>query len=161
MAKVIIGVMGPGSGASALDIKIAYEIGRLIAKENWVLLTGGRNQGVMDSANKGAKSVGGLTVGILPTAERKTFSKYVDVLIVTEMKSARNNINVLSSQVVVVCGMGAGTASEAAMAIKANKKVVLINQDKNSCEFFEKVGGGQVVVVNTPVEVIKKIKLLI
>jgi len=161
MSKIIIGVTGPGLGASKTDTEVAFQIGKLIAQEGWVLLTGGRNQGVMDAASKGAKGVGGLTVGILPTADRKTFSRHVDIEIITEMKSARNNINVLSSQVVVVCGMGAGTASEAAMAIKANKSVVLINQDETSRQFFQNIGGKQVTFVDTPEEVIEEVKRLL
>ncbi len=66
MKKIIIGVMGPGEQATATDLQNAYELGKLIAQQGWVLLTGGRNVGVMDAANQGAKSANGLTVGILP-----------------------------------------------------------------------------------------------
>lgn len=66
MRKIIIGVMGPGEQATATDLQNAYELGKLIAQQGWVLLTGGRNVGVMDAANQGAKSANGLTVGILP-----------------------------------------------------------------------------------------------
>ena len=59
MLKTVIGVMGPGNGATSNDIEVAYEVGKLIALENWVLLTGGRNKGVMDVANKGAKEANG------------------------------------------------------------------------------------------------------
>jgi len=48
---MIIGVMGPGTGAKAQDLENAYELGRLIAERGWVLLTGGRNVGVMDAAS--------------------------------------------------------------------------------------------------------------
>ena len=62
-----------------------------------------------------------LTVGVLPTTRDK-ISKYVDVAIVTEMGSARNNICVFSSQVIVACGLGgSGTVSEVALALKAGK----------------------------------------
>ncbi len=64
---IVIGVMGAGEQASDIDIQLALALGRLIAKEDWVLLSGGRNVGVMDAVNKGAKSEGGLTIGIMPT----------------------------------------------------------------------------------------------
>jgi uncharacterized protein (TIGR00725 family) len=67
---VIVGVMGPGEGATARDREDAYQLGRAIAQEGWSLVTGGRNEGVMDSASRGAKEVGGLTIGVLPSKRR-------------------------------------------------------------------------------------------
>lgn len=161
MHKIIIGVMGPGDAATAQNIKNAHELGRLIAQEGWVLLSGGRNAGVMDAVNKGAKEANGLTVGIMPTNEPDTFSEFVDVVIVTDMKSARNNINVISSKVVIACGMGAGTASEITLAIKAKKKVILIDIDKDDQNFFKKIGKDNIITANTPQEVIEIIKGLL
>jgi len=43
MRKIIIGVIGPGENATATDLHNAYELGKLIAQQGWVLLTGGRN----------------------------------------------------------------------------------------------------------------------
>ena len=47
MSKIIIGVMGPGELATSKDMSNAYRLGKLIAQEGWVLLTGGKNVGVM------------------------------------------------------------------------------------------------------------------
>src|SRR5262245_40619566 len=105
----MVGVMGPGEGASERDRESAYQLGRAVAQEGWAVITGGRNQGVMDSASRGAKEAGGLTIGILPSPDRGGMSAFVDVPVVTGMGEARNNINVLSSDVVFACGMGAGT----------------------------------------------------
>ena len=136
MSRFVVGVMGPGAGASADDIACARELGQLIAQENWVLLSGGRNSGVMEAVNQGAKEAGGLTIGVLPTSDRSTFCDALDVAVITDMGSARNNINVLSSNVVVACGMGRGTASEVALALKADKPVVLLNTGPDSEKFF-------------------------
>jgi uncharacterized protein (TIGR00725 family) len=130
--KKIIGVMGPGEGASGDDIKNAYVLGKFIAKQNWVLLTGGRSEGVMHSASKGAKENKGLTVGILPGNDYSSLSEYVDVPVITGIGNARNNINVLSSVVIVACGIGPGTISEIALAIKAGKDVILLNKDETA-----------------------------
>ncbi len=70
MKKIIIGVMGPGEKATVTDVQNAYELGKFIAQKGWVLLTGGRNVGVMDAANKGAKSVNGLTASYLVRIKR-------------------------------------------------------------------------------------------
>src|SRR4029453_17223360 len=63
VSMVIVGVMGPGGGATDRDCAFAYELGCAIAREGWVLLTGGRAAGVMNAATRGAKEAGGLTIG--------------------------------------------------------------------------------------------------
>jgi len=54
--------MGPGDKASEFDLKNAYEVARLCAKEGFVVMTGGRRSGVMEAALKGAKEENGETV---------------------------------------------------------------------------------------------------
>lgn len=133
MRKTIIGVMGPGDKATKQDKENAFELGKLIAQENWVLLSGGRNSGVMDAVNKGARSADGLTIGIMPDTDEAKISEGVDIPIFTDMGSARNNINVPSSNVVVACGTVApGTLSEIALALKGKKNVVLLNSDADA-----------------------------
>ena len=161
MRKKIIGVMGPGSGATGDDVNNARKLGQLIAEQGWALLSGGRNAGVMDAASKGAKGADGLTVGILPTADPNRISEALDIVIITEMKSARNNINVLSSDVVVACGMGKGTASEVALALKAGKDVILLNNDEEGKAFFKKLGTDKVHIVDSPEHAVELIKKLI
>ncbi len=136
MPLVIVGVMGPGEVASESDREHAYQLGRAIAQEGWSLLTGGRNEGVMESASRGAKEAGGLTIGILPSPDKAGMSRFVDVPIVTGMGEARNNINVLSSDIVFACGMGPGTASEVALAVKARRNVILLNVREPAARFF-------------------------
>lgn len=161
MKKIIIGVMGPGAGATASDLEYAYELGKAIAQEGWVLLTGGRNAGVMDAASKGAHEANGLTVGILPTADTSNLSEAVDIAIITDMGNARNNINVLSSDVIIACGMGAGTASEIALALKQNKTVILLNSDEKSQSFFSNLSRDKVAIAKTPQEAIQITKQII
>jgi uncharacterized protein (TIGR00725 family) len=127
MKKRIIGVMGPGESASDQEQKQAFLLGQAIAKSGWILLTGGRSAGVMASASQGAKQVGGLTIGILPGSSMQGVSAAVDIPILTGMGQGRNIINVLSSHVVIACGLGAGTASELCLAIKIGKPVILLS----------------------------------
>ncbi|WP_421655126.1 TIGR00725 family protein [Leptothermofonsia sp. ETS-13] len=154
MSKTIIGVMGPGEGATVQETQAAYQLGKHIALAGWILLTGGRNSGVMDAANQGAKSVNGLTVGILPASDRQHLSKAVDIPILTGMGSARNNINVLSSDVIIACGMGAGTASEVALALKAGKPVILLNPSLESQAFFQQLANNQIFIADEVEEAI-------
>lgn len=136
MPKTIIGVMGPGNNASPKELQLATELGKLIANEGWILLTGGRNVGVMNAASKGAREADGLTLGILPFKDKSGASKHVDIAVCTGMDSARNNINILTSDVVVACGRGAGTTSEIMLALKAGKPLVLLAPSKKLIDFL-------------------------
>ena len=152
--KPIIGVMGPGDEATSEQTAVAEELGREIARAGWITLSGGRNSGVMDAVNRGAKSADGLTIGILPTKEPDKISAFVDIPIITDMGSARNNINVLSSDVVVACGTGRGTASEIALALKSNKRVILLASSATAEAFFQEIGGKLLSVADSPASVI-------
>jgi uncharacterized protein (TIGR00725 family) len=140
MAKIIIGIVGLGEDATEKDRRLAYELGRLVALKGWALLTGGRPHGVMHAASEGAKVAGGLTLGILPSAERVGISTAIDIPILTGFGEARNVVNVLTSQVVLVCGMSAGTASEVALALKARRPVILVDAEPATVSFFASFG---------------------
>lgn len=136
MAHFIIGIMGPGAGATPLDLQNAEQLGRAIAQRHLTLLTGGRPAGVMAAANRGAKAAGGLTVGILPGSHPSEADPHVDIAICTGLGHARNAVNVLSAQLVIACGMGLGTVSEVALAIKNGKKVIILSPDRATADFF-------------------------
>jgi hypothetical protein len=135
-SKKVIGIMGPGENATKSDLTIAFELGKLIARTGNVLLTGGRSCGVMEAAMKGAKEESGITIGILPGNDRREMSSYVDIPIITGMGNARNSINILSSQIIIAVGIGAGTLSEVALAIKSNKPVIWYNYTAEAYHFF-------------------------
>jgi len=150
--------MGPGENATPEENDMAYDLGKAIASQGWITLTGGRSFGVMDASLKGATEVGGLTIGILPGDSDKNSSENAQIKIITSMGSGRNYISVLSSHVVVVLGMAAGTASEVALALKSRKKVILLNQDEITIRFFKNLGSYNVLVSKTVDETIKHIK---
>lgn len=129
MRRIVIGVMGGGESAPPHAVEVAFRLGELIAERGWVLLNGGRAAGVMGASAAGARSRGGLVVGILPDADASRASADVDVAIVTGMGDARNAINVRSSDVVIACAGAEGTISEVALALKAGKTVVLLDFD--------------------------------
>jgi uncharacterized protein (TIGR00725 family) len=122
MAKTIVGIMGPGENATPEQNEMAFELGKAVAQHGWVVLTGGRSFGIMDAAMKGAHDADGLTIGILPNENSTNSSDHADIKILTGMGSARNIINILSSDIIVVIGMAAGTASEVALALSARTK---------------------------------------
>ena len=155
--KPVIGIMGPASPADAAVLRQAEFLGQLIAAKGWLLLTGGRNSGVMDAASKGAKNAGGEVIGILPGSDRSLLSNYITIPIVTGLGSARNMINILSSDVVIVCGMGSGTASEAALAIKHNKPIYFTGISREDAGFFSRLSGNSYTIWDDPEELISEI----
>ena len=122
------GVMG-GSVADERTLAQAHELGRRIAEAGWVLLSGGRPGGVMQASVKGANEAGGLTVGVLFDTDRDAAAEGLDIVIPTGMGSARNTINILSSDVVVACKGSGGTLSEIALALRSGRPVVLLDWD--------------------------------
>jgi uncharacterized protein (TIGR00725 family) len=145
--------------ASTLDS--ARRLGRLAAEAGWVVLTGGRPAGVMEAACAGAKSVpGSLTIGILPTGPDGPVSAHVDIAVFTGMGEARDVINVLSSDVVVACGVeGPGTASEVALALKLARPTLLLAPAPAASAFYRTIAGrGMLHEVETPESVIEFIE---
>jgi uncharacterized protein (TIGR00725 family) len=155
----IIGVMGGGT-ASSDAVAAAYELGRLIARQGWILLNGGRRAGIMDASAKGAADQGGITVGILPDETDAQVSEHIQLPILTGMGSARNVINVLSSHVVVACPGGAGTISEIALALKYGKTVILLNFDTGDI-FDSYRRSGRLLKVESPAAAVAKIKQIL
>jgi len=146
-----------GANVSDSDRKDAYELGKLIAENGWILLNGGRNCGIMDASARGARKNGGITVGILPDSDPEKLSDSIQIPIITGMGSARNIINVLSSSMVVACKGGPGTISEIALALKHGKKVVLMNFSITPL-FEDYRQKGRLIAAHTPVEVIAHLK---
>ena len=74
-----------GNGRCSADVAaLAEAVGRELAQRGAVLVCGGLG-GVMEAACRGAKSAGGLTIGILPGTSRRDANPYVDVPVVTGM----------------------------------------------------------------------------
>lgn len=113
-------------GGSQVDTEIynlAYEIGREIARNGAVLVCGGLG-GIMEASCKGAKEEGGLTIGILPTANENDANKYVDIKIPTGMGYARNVPIILSSHAVIAVDGSYGTLSEIGYALTYGKSII-------------------------------------
>jgi uncharacterized protein (TIGR00725 family) len=119
---MFISVIGAGRCSAEVAAQ-AEAVGRELAKRGAVLICGGRG-GVMEAACRGAKSAGGLTVGILPGSSRQEANPYVDIPIVTGIGEARNVLVVRSGQAVIAVDGEYGTLSEIAHALKLGIPVV-------------------------------------
>jgi uncharacterized protein (TIGR00725 family) len=121
----IVGVIG-GSELSPELYHAAELIGREVAFRRAVLITGGLT-GAMEAAAKGAKAVGGLTIGVLPGFSSQDANPYIDLPIVTGLSEARNIIIVRTAAVLIAVGGGPGTLSEIAFALKLHKPVLSLD----------------------------------
>ncbi len=115
-------VVGSGEdGAETLEA--AEEVGRRIAEAGAVVVCGGLG-GVMAAACRGAWGAGGMTVGILPGADRAAANPWVRVSVPTGLGELRNGVVVRSADVVLAVGGEYGTLSELAFALKIGRPVV-------------------------------------
>jgi len=117
----IIGVIG-GSVIDKHTYDLAFRTGELIAASNAVVICGGLG-GVMEAACKGAKSQGGVTIGILPGHDTSEANFWVDYPIATGLGAARNLVIITTANALVAVDGGYGTLSEIAFALGAGKKV--------------------------------------
>jgi len=122
MLRIFIGVIG--AGACSEDVcKLAEEVGERIAKAGAVLVCGGLG-GVMEAASKGAKKVGGTTIGILPGIDKSQANPYIDFPIVTGLGEERNLLVIRNSDVVIALPGEYGTLSEIAFCLKLGKPII-------------------------------------
>jgi uncharacterized protein (TIGR00725 family) len=156
--SVYVGVIG-GRRCSGEIAKLAFEVGKSIAEQGWVLVCGGMG-GVMEQACRGARSLDGLTVGILPGDSRTGANPYLRVSVVTGIGEARNVLVVKSSQAIIAVDGSYGTLSEIALANAAGVPVVGLR----SWHLEPEKNRGQGLfssVVDTPAEAIRAIHSLI
>ncbi|MCP4582445.1 MAG: TIGR00725 family protein [candidate division Zixibacteria bacterium] len=121
----MIGVIG-GNAADDKNLEFAYQVGRLIAGRDAILICGGRG-GIMEAACRGAGDGGGITVGVLPSDDIDSANDYVQIPIATGMGTARNKIIINTAEALIAIDGRYGTLSEIAFALDAGKKVIGYN----------------------------------
>ena len=78
---VYVAVCGSGI-ANDDELRWAEDVGRALAREGAVVICGGLG-GVMDAAARGAAAEGGVSIGILPDADRTGQSRHLTYSIPT------------------------------------------------------------------------------
>jgi hypothetical protein len=119
--KKMIAVIG-GRRTEKDLLKEAESIGRLIALRGATLVCGGLG-GVMEAASRGAKSAGGITVGILPQNDARDANRFVDIPIATGLGIGRNVVIARTADALIAVGGAYGTLSEIAFALQMGKPV--------------------------------------
>ena len=123
--RQVVAVIGAGDAPRAV-CKLAFALGREIARRGAVLLNGGRT-GVMESAAAGARKEGGHTIGVLPGYERHTANRHIEFAIATGMGEARNAVIVASADAVIALAGEGGTLAEIGFAKKFGKPIVALD----------------------------------
>jgi uncharacterized protein (TIGR00725 family) len=118
----LVAVCGESDPQTSLK-NLAFELGRGIAQRDAVLICGGLT-GVMEHAARGARSAGGLTIGLLPGDDTNEANPYIDVAIATSLGHGRNAILALTADGIVALGGGLGTLSEIALALRNGRPTI-------------------------------------
>lgn len=118
----LVAVVGGGT-CSPAEAALAREVGVRLAAAGVGVVCGGHG-GVMAAACEGAQHAGGLTVGILPGADRGQANPWVTIAIPTGLGEARNTLVVRSALAVIAIGGEFGTLSEIALALKLGLPVI-------------------------------------
>jgi uncharacterized protein (TIGR00725 family) len=118
---VQIAVIGSGSEHE----QRAEEVGRLLAERGCTVVTGGGGE-VMAAAARGAKSVGGTTIAIVPTEVFDDANEWSDHVVVTGIGHARNLAVAASGHGVITVGGSWGTLAEIGFARRLGRPVVVL-----------------------------------
>jgi uncharacterized protein (TIGR00725 family) len=132
MGAPYIAVVGAGRATEAQCAR-ARAVGEALARAGAVLVCGGLG-GVMAAACAGARSQGGVTVGLLPGGDRSEANEHVTIALATGLGELRNGLVVRCADAVVAVGGEMGTLSEIAFALKTGRPVVSLDSWDVSAE---------------------------
>lgn len=131
MKKLQIGIIGPeeknlkNNNYSKAILNMAYEMGKLIAQNRAILITGGCS-GVMEASSKGANKYKGIIVGT-PGRNRYTSNPYVNVEICTPIEVGDYIFaGILSCDSIIVLPGDSGTLAELCIAYRYKKPLIFI-----------------------------------
>jgi len=125
--KLLISICGSDGTDDKLSKKalnIAEELGKLIAKNDAVIVCGGHG-GIMKAACQGAKTENGTTIGIMPYTD-DTPNEYIDIVIPTDLGNIRNYLVSNIGQVMIAIGGRWGTLNEISYRMITHKPLILI-----------------------------------
>lgn len=150
----LISVIGAGQCDEEI-YQLAREVGAELARHGWGVVCGGLG-GVMEAACRGAREAGGLTVGILPGADRAGANPYVEVVIPSGMGEARNALVIRAGEAAIAIAGEYGTLSEIGFALKLGRPVVGLHTWRLLREAGEADTG--ILYVHTPREAVERVQ---
>lgn len=170
--KLKIGVMGSATGKLSQEHrKLAFDLGRAIAKEGCITVTGACPGLPFESA-KGASGAGGMVVGISPgLSEWEHVHKYHsplehhDVLIFTGSGlMGREVVNIRSSDIVIIVGGRSGTLGEFSIAYDEGKLIGVLqgtggitSEIKDIVTIIKKRTGAKIIYDTEPQRLVREL----
>ncbi len=131
MSPRYVAVVGPDdeSLAGAVDrsflMETAFDAGQQLAMRRWVVVCGG-GRGVMGAVADGVAAGGGVSLGVLASADRAAAHPALTYALPTGLGELRNGLLVRVADAVLAIGGSWGTLSEVALAVRTNVPVVSI-----------------------------------
>lgn len=168
-----IGVMGAAQGPLITEEnkKNAYAVGKAIAEAGAVIITGATT-GLPCESTVGATENGGMSVGISPARNKKEHIEVykkptdnMDTIVFTGYGyTARNVLNIRSSEGVIVLPGGIGTMTEFTSAYEEEKVIGILTVGGGMSEVIPKViaayyrkNGAKVFYDDDPARLVKKV----
>lgn len=170
--RLTVGVMGSASYKQDPKVaEIVFSLGQAIAKRGFILITGAC-PGLPYECAKGARSLGGLSIGISPALSLdEHIHKYdspsdaYDAIIYTGSGlMGREVTNIRSSDMVIIAGGSSGTLGEFAIAYDEGKLIGILKESGGIVEEipkivnqFEKDTGAQLIYCADPDDLMDKL----
>ncbi len=155
-------------------VERAQEMGREIAKQGFILVTGATT-GMPYWAAKGAKEAGGTVIGFSPAASKAAHQRtyhlpidYHDVIIYTGFGYPGRNLLLTraSDAVITICGR-MGTLNEFTIAFEDQKPIGVLEGTGGTADIIQDLivksyrGPGKIAYAKEPAELLKKVVELI
>jgi len=170
--KFKIGVSGSAviNNCSPDAVNRAFEVGKEVIKQGGILVNGA-TCGIPQEAARGAKSAGGLVIGISPAVSKKEhINKYhlpldhCDLIMYTGMDYAGRNFLFIRSTdaTIYLCGR-IGTLNEFTIAFEDNKPIGILSDSGGTTEEIEDIlrvakrGHGKIVTDHDPKRLVEKV----
>ena len=152
---MIVSVIGSSNPTTNEHVELAEAVGRELANRGVTVACGGLT-GIMEAVCRGAKSAGGVTIGILPGRAAADANNYVDIPIVTNMGYSRNAIVVYTGSAVIAVGGAYGTLSEIGYALGEGIPVVGLKTWELSRNGDGQPVDGAIIAASDPVDAVEK-----
>lgn len=128
---------GSRFGAKPSYKQAAEDLGRALATNNWRLVYGAGDVGLMGAVAQATQEAGGETFGVIPTHlfNREVGKRDLDTFIITETMHERKKVMYMNSDAIVVLPGGAGSLDEFFEVLTwrqlglHNKPIYLLNTD--------------------------------
>ena len=139
---------------------LTVEIGRELAKNNLILICGGKG-GAMEAVCKGVHEENGLSIGILPSIDPNEANQFVKIRIPTNLGENRNYIIIQSADIVICVAGQSGTRMEANYTMEMGKHLITIPKTGGVSKEFSNLKKDNVHVASNSKDVISIIKSLL